>query len=224
MTRTADQEPAEPGSQTEETLAAIVRSATDTVPGAESAGVLLAHADGRITSHYPTSDVVASLDRLQATHGEGPCVTALREQHTLLVDDLGAEAARWPRFAPEAVEYGMASMLCFQVLLRDDSLGSLNFYASAASVFTAESLALGRLFATQAALALGDVPDDTHPHRVLEPRDVIAQAAGILMQRFGIDGERAFSILVSTAAETGMTLPAVARWLVEHITDPIPAR
>ncbi|WP_020498626.1 GAF domain-containing protein, partial [Sciscionella marina] len=138
----------------EDALRLIVSSAVATVPGAEHAGVSLLRGDGVITSYTPSSSTVSEVDRLQSTYREGPCVTALWDQHTVVVDDLVAEADRWPRFAPEAAARGILSMLSFQLFTRDDSLGALNLYSSVRKRFDLDSQMLGGLFASQAALVL----------------------------------------------------------------------
>jgi len=83
-------------SSQEQVLTLIVSGAVHTVPGADHAGVSLLGARGRLTSQAASSDFVRRIDDLQAAHQEGPCVTALREEHTVLVDDLAAEARRRP--------------------------------------------------------------------------------------------------------------------------------
>jgi AmiR/NasT family two-component response regulator len=49
--------------------------------------------------------------------------------------------------------------------------------------------------------------------RALDTRDVIGQAKGILMERFGVEGDQAFQMLVRTSQDTNTKLAAVARWL-----------
>lgn len=196
-----------------ETVSWIVSAAVGTVPGAEYAGVSLLRADGSITSQAVSHDTVANIDQAQATYREGPCVTALWDEHTVVVDDMATEAGRWPRFSPAAIEAGFASMLSFQLFARDGSLGALNLYASAPHQFGEDSRTLGGLFAMQAASALGQAQHVGQLHRALSSRDVIGQAKGMLMERFGIDAEQAFALLVQSSQNANMKLLAVARWL-----------
>ena len=200
-------------SSQEQVLTLIVSGAVHTVPGADHAGVSQLGAQGRLTSQAASSDFVRRIDDLQTTYQEGPCVTALREAHTVLVDDLAAEARRWPSFAPTAAAYGVASMLCFQLFASDESLGALNLYSSRVSGFDDESRALGALFASHAALALARTRQMEQLHQALTTRDVIGQAKGILMERFGIDAAAAFAMLVHSSQETNIKVADVARWL-----------
>ncbi|WP_020500206.1 GAF and ANTAR domain-containing protein [Sciscionella marina] len=203
-----------PGSE-DDMLRSIVSAAVATVPGAEHAGVSLLHSDGAIISYTPSSSTVAEVDQLQSTYREGPCVTALWDEHTVLVDDLVAEADRWPRFAPEAAACGVASMLSFQLFTREDTLGALNLYSSVREGFDAESQTLGGLFASHAALVLAGAQESASLHRALATRDVIGQAKGILIERFDVDAETAFSMLVHSSQTTNLKLVDVASWLAQ---------
>lgn len=196
-----------------ETASLIAVAAVESVPGAEQAGISLLHSDGSITSHPESENAIGEVDQLQATFREGPCVTALWDQHTVLVDDLAAEVERWPRFAPKASAAGIGSMLSFQLYARENTLGALNLYSQEPRSFTADSRTLGELFAVQAAAALGEARHVAQLHQALETRDVIGKATGILMERYSADADRAFSMLVRTSQETNMKLVAVARWL-----------
>ena len=196
-----------------DTLARIVSSALITVPGAEHAGVALLRGEGTITTYTPSSDTISELDQLQATYREGPCATALWHEHTVVVDDMTTEVSRWPRFAPQAVSYGVISMLSFLLFTRGDTLGALNLYSHEPKGFTDEARNLGGLFASHAAIALGEAQHVAQLHRALDSRDLIGQAKGILMERFDVDAERAFAMLVESSQQTNMKLIAIARWL-----------
>lgn len=195
------------------TLSLIVTEAVETVPAAEQAGVSVLSRGGPVTSAATSHDSVDQVDRLQADYREGPCVTALWDQHTVTVDDLAAEQHRWPRFAPQAVAAGVASMLSFQLFVREDTVGALNLYASRPHRFGTEAQLLGGLFAGHAAAALGEARHVAQLHQALDSRDVIGQAKGMLMERFGLDAEAAFQLLVRSSQDANMKLVAVARWL-----------
>ena len=203
----------------DETVAWIVAAAVDTVPGAEYAGVSLLAADGAITSEAVSHVTVADIDRVQASFREGPCVTALWDEHTVAVADMAAERERWPQFGPAAVEAGVGSMLSFQLFARANSLGALNLYASSPHQFGDHSRVLGGLFAMHAASALGQAQHVGQLHQAMASRDVIGQAKGMLMERFGLDAERAFALLVRSSQQANMKLLAVAQWLTGSHPD-----
>ena len=64
---------------------------------------------------HATDDVVAQLDELQFTLGEGPCLDAFRRREPVLVADLGSTDAfaRWPGFAHEATQAGALAAFAF---------------------------------------------------------------------------------------------------------------
>ena len=196
-----------------DTVASIVSAAAETVPGAEHAGVTLLRPGGEIVSQSVSDDRIRAVDRLQASYREGPCVTALWDEHTVSVEDVAGEMSRWPQFAPAAAEAGVGSMLSFQLFARRDSLGALNLYASQPRSFTADSRTLGGLFAMHAAAALGESQHVAQLHQALNTRDVIGQAKGILMERFALDADQAFAMLVRSSQDTNMKLASVAQWL-----------
>ncbi|MBB5791073.1 GAF domain-containing protein [Jiangella mangrovi] len=119
----------------EETLHSIVHAAVDTVPGARHAGISVV--EGRANMRTPIfSDVlVTKVDHAQIELGEGPCLDALHQRHTVRSPDL-ADEPRWPRFAARAVDLGVRSMLSFQLFVARDNLGALNLYSPEAGAFT----------------------------------------------------------------------------------------
>jgi hypothetical protein len=119
------------------TLNAIVAAAVTTVPGARWAGISLI-AGREIKATTSTDDIVRDIDQMQHDLDEGPCLTAIREHHTVLSNDLATDS-RWPRFANKAAERGVQSMLSFRLFVEAANLGALNLYGSAAGVFTTDS-------------------------------------------------------------------------------------
>ena len=85
------------------------------MPGARWAGISLIQ--GRqVVAKVPTDPIVAKLDELQSALGDGPDITALREHHTVHIDDMSNET-RWPEFTRQATELGMHSLLSFNCSL-----------------------------------------------------------------------------------------------------------
>lgn len=197
----------------ETTLRAIVNAAVDMVTGVDWAGISLIR-DRKITAEAPTHDLVAELDQLQSDLGEGPCVSAIREHHTVRVPDLAQADPRWPRFAATAVERGVRSMLSLRLFVRRESLGALNLYAAASDAFSGEDEILADLVAQHAAVALAGATHEHHLSTALGNRDILGQAKGILMHRDRLTGLQAFDLLVRVSQDTNMRVADVARWLV----------
>lgn len=128
-------------------------------------------------------------------------------------------AERWPRFAPVALERGVATMCSFQLFTSNDgTAGALNLYAGQPGVFDESSLDTGALFASHAAIALYGAKRSAQLTEALRSRDAIGQAKGILIERFTLSEDRAFAMLVRSSQETNIKLHAVAEWLVDEAT------
>ena len=198
-----------------DTLQSIVEAAPKVVPGARWAGISLVQGT-KIVSEVPTSRSVAELDQLQSDLNQGPCLTALREYHTVHIDDMRTET-RWPDFGREAQQRGMRSMLSFQLFVRSENLGALNLYSDEPGAFSEDSFLIGEILAQHAAVAMMGAAAETQFENALATRDVIGQAKGMLMQRDNLTGLQAFSLLTRASQQTNIKLSDVARWLVnEH--------
>ncbi|MEJ2863063.1 ANTAR domain-containing protein [Actinomycetospora flava] len=200
----------------EQILAGIVRAAVDTVHGADAGGISMTE-HGTVTSRSPTNDAVTKLDALQSDLYQGPCITAIEEPSedgVIAADDLdGSDAARWPDFAPQAVEAGYRSVLSTQLNAGPGMRAALNLYAGEPHVFDTDARTTAGLFGVQAALLIYGSEQAFHLQRAVDNRDVIGQAKGILMERFTVDPDEAFQMLVRSSQETNIKLAEVARWL-----------
>lgn len=188
-----------------------------TVEGCDHAVVTLVK-DDSFDSRASNDEVGPAVDAIQFEVDEGPCVQAIREQMTLLVDDLATET-RWPNFSRRASEAtGVRSMLAFQLFLAGDTLGSLNLYSKRAAAFTDESVAVGTIFATHAAVALRAAQAKENLaqlRQLVETRELVAQAKGILMGRQGISSDAALEMLARGAERLKIELRELARRVVE---------
>jgi len=125
------------------------------------------------------------------------------------VPDMGAET-RWPRFARRAAEAGAASMLSFRLWVEGDSLGALNLYGRKPHVFDEESEQVGLMFVAHAAVAMAGAQKHDQFTAGLATRDLIGQAKGILMERYQIDAQKAFALLVRVSQCSDRKLRDVA--------------
>jgi len=200
----------------EEMLHSIVAAALHAIPHVRDASITLLDRAGVITTHAPTSELVAAVDRVQVELREGPCIDALDEAHTDMTHapDL-ATGPPWPTFAARALEAGFHEVLSFQ-LMADGAVGALNLYSDAPHRFDAQDELVGALLADQAAVALAGARRVGQLNHALETRDLIGRAKGILMERFGLADQQAFTMLVESSQHTNMKLVAVAQWLVDE--------
>lgn len=201
----------------ERTLDKMCLLLVDTVEGCEHSVVTLVR-NQHLDSPAASDDVGPAVDAIQFEVHEGPCVEAITEHHTVVTDDLITET-RWPQFSRRAVEAtGVRSMMAFRLFVAGDTLGSLNLYSKQPRAFTDESWAVGTIFAAHASVALRAArtkEDLARLREVVETRELIGQAKGILMGRRGISSEAAMELLCRGAERLKLELREVARRVVE---------
>lgn len=199
---------------TDEMLDEVVTAAVRLIPGVDDASISVVTGRRAVSSQHPTSDLPAHVDAVQTELGEGPCLDAAYEHHTVHVPDMATEQ-RWPRFARRAAELGAASMLAFQLYVEGDNLGALNLYSRHPNAFDNESEQVGLLFASHAAVAFADAQHIDQLARAVETRDLIGQAKGILMERYGITAQQAFRALARVSQHRNEKLTTVAAELTD---------
>lgn len=197
----------------EETLDAIVREARRSVPGFDHIGVSISHRDGTIETRAATDQLVWDLDRLQYEVGEGPCLDSIHTAPVLVVEHAATEK-RWPAFMPRAVERGLRSQLAVRLFRDHETLGGLNLYSTSSDTVDPDAVAIAELFATHAAIALGRVRHEHDLNQALASRKVIGQAIGIIMERYGINEDRAFHFLVRASSTSNAKLRMIAEEVV----------
>lgn len=175
----------------------IAELAREGVHGCASAGVSLLH-DGTVSTAAATSGQVLEVDTAQYDRGDGPCLTAMRINDVIAVDDFNADD-RWPDVAAEARAADVYSSLSVPLREGDRAVGALNMYAQRPRAFNEESLHTARLIARQGAIALRYLQQAQLERVAREREHQIAEA----LQR---------SLLPTLPALDGVTL--AARYLV----------
>lgn len=147
-----------------------------------------------------------TMDELQNTLGEGPCLTAMTEQRTILAPDLDDEH-RWPRFVQSATGHGVRSILGVPLSPEGETQAVLNLYAKWPNAFSPEDIHTAETFAKQATRALR-LPlriaqlNDTNQNlsAALAHRAAIDMALGVVMAQNRCNYDAAFKILERAAA------------------------
>jgi GAF domain-containing protein len=208
------------GQTLEETLQRIVEVARDSVPGFDQVGISTVDRRGNPQTRAIAGDLVLTLDKAQYEIDEGPCVDTLRGSTIVMAPHLGQDG-RWPRYSPVAVEHGVKSQLALRLYLdREGTLGGLNMYSTESAEIDPQAEPIAELFATHAALAVGNAREKDTLNEALLTRQVIGQAIGIVMERYQISSERAFEFLVRASSVGNLKLRDVAQELVNQRNDP----
>jgi len=194
-------------------LGELTGNAAKFVPGGQYVGITVVHKEA-IETVGATHDYVAALDAIQQEHREGPCLPAAWDNHVVLIDDLATET-RWPHYRDAAMaRTPIRSILSFRVFGDSKSTGALNFYAEQPHVFDDESVEMGLVFATHAALVWEMVRRSEQFESALASRDIIGQAKGMIMERFNINAVQAFELLKRLSQNSNTPVAEVARQLV----------
>ena len=192
-------------------LSGLIAGAAESVPGAQYAGITVAQRRRGIESAAATHRYPVMLDDIQGRYQQGPCLTAAASQESVRVDDLVCED-RWPLYRGAALrQTPIRSILSLGMFKEGVSAAALNFYAESPDVFDDESVNLGLIFATHAALVWNMMRRDQQFRVALVSRDVIGQAKGRLMERFGIDAAEAFEWLKQVSQDGNTPIAQVAR-------------
>lgn len=196
------------------TLQRLVEIAPEFFTACDYVGISLVERDA-IRTPVATTERLRELDEAQYELGEGPCREAIREQETVLVDDLATDP-RWPSWGRAMLdELGIRSSVSFRLFTRADrTWGALNVYATRPSAFTDEDVVQGQTIAALAAVALARSINDEQLVRAIETRTVIGQAIGMIMERYALDEDRAFDVLRRLSSQGNVKLRDLAAQVV----------
>jgi len=170
----------------------------------------------------------ASLDEIQNGFGDGPCLTALRENTTLLVPDLLVEE-RWHHYAEAALDYGVRSVLAVPLDLAGEAQGVVNLYSrypdgfSDVDIRTAENFVANASRSLQLALnmaRLKGAQDDLVA--AMQSRTIIDMAVGVVMAQNGSSQDEAVRILTRASSSRNIKLRDVASTVVDSVSSNAP--
>ena len=193
-------------------LDSILDAAEQLAPGTHL-GISGANDGGTYTTLAGTGPLVFMLDQLQYDLDEGPTLTAMRQGHTVIVDDAESEH-RWPTFIPRAVDLGLRSYLGMPVSDDRTTLGGLSMYATTRTPVDVPRLAHARLLADQAAIALAQAQRVTDLLAALQSSRTIGKAIGLMMERLNLDDHEAFEHLAMLSQRSNVKLRDIAAQMV----------
>ncbi len=200
----------------DKTLDRIVAHAVELVDGCQDAGVLVVEGGKRVRTLAANSDLVHTSDALQEEVGEGPCFDAARTAHEVYrIEDVTREEERWARYVPRARELGVGSIMGFCLYTEDDNLGALNMYSPDPGAFTERSEHIGWLLASHAAVAFSSARSHAQLETAMASRHDIGAAMGILMERYSIPAQQAFTVLKESSQTQNVKLREIARTVAE---------
>lgn len=195
------------------TIPKIVDSLRTHVPElreCDSMGVLIVGARHTARAVVATGELARVGDEMQVRLHQGPGISAVDENGSSIVvsADCSTET-RWPRWSRHTVEIGAGSVASIR-LQAPHLRGALNFYANEPRTFTDDVLDAAVLVARHVSIALADARSQRTLQQAVEARHRIGQAQGILMERYGLDADRAYSVLLRYSQDNNIKLRDVA--------------
>ena len=181
------------------------------------AGITLYTRGSRPEIAAVTDPVVAEAYEMQLTSGTGPLVTSLRERITVLIPDTTTEQ-RWPEWAATVAALGVRSVLDVPLATgsqKSRTVGVLGLYSPDPDAFGADEEAIAHILARHASIAVATARREVSMAQAVDARKLVGQAMGILMERFDVDGDRAFAILKRYSQDTNTKLRDVAQQLID---------
>ena len=197
----------------EQTVERVLEFALKAV-GCSYAGIIFVHRETRVETFAATDPLVAHLDKVQFEVGEGPDIEIIEDHRGVIVDDTETDR-RWPAWSKQVADAGVRSMLGTRLYTSDSTIGSLNLYDVRPGVFTSEDRDIAHIMARHAAVAMASTREQDNLWKAIDARQLIGQAQGILMERFAIDAEQAFTVLRRYSQDRNLKLNVVAQRLIE---------
>jgi GAF domain-containing protein len=185
----------------------------------DTAGLLLAGADGALRLVAASTEQARMVELLQLQHDEGPCPDSFRTGLAVIVSDIRSPEAgvRWPRFAAAAAELGLAGVHSLPMRLRDQVIGTLNLFTSAAGSLEPAVARAARALVDVATIGILQERAIRERELVagqlqtaLNSRVVIEQAKGILAERLQTSPDEAFLLLRRYARNHNQALTELA--------------
>ena len=156
------------------------------------------------------------LDETQYISGDGPCLSAIRQQVVVHVPDLAHEN-RWPAYTGAALEAGVGSSLSVPLVLEGEAEAGLNLYSTRAHGFTGEDISMVETYSHHASKALrlavriSQLAEaKAHLTATMESRTTMDLATGAIMAQNRCSQETAIKILKIASTTRNVKLRDVA--------------
>jgi GAF domain-containing protein len=207
----------------EHSLESVLQKVTDlaarVLPGEAVTSVTIV-AEGRSSTVAASGPLAFELDQVQYAQDAGPCLDAARTGRLVEVLDTSADE-RWRPFPQLAAERGCRGILSFPLPPQELMTGGLNVYARTSKPLDEATRDMAARFAAYAVVPVSNmylyesaVERAGHLRAALDSRAVIDQAKGILMERFKLSADEAFSALARASMDSNTKVRDIAERFV----------
>lgn len=174
---------------------------------------------------YSSDKVIAQIEAVQFSLGEGPCFEAFETGRPVLAADLSATGAGWPVFAAQIAAEPVGAIFAFPLAVGAARVGAIDMYRTSPGTLGVDELATALQVADLATTALlsantdGELPEQWM-FDVPSMHAAVHQATGMLISAHGVDPGQALALLRGHAFTTGRLVDDVAGDLVNRRLAP----
>jgi len=172
-----------------------------------------------------STEFAQRVDAAQMAADEGPCQQCWESGEIVYSND-SLEDSRWPRFAQEAEDTGIASALAAPIRVGDEMLGVLNVYSKDASAFQTNGMKVIELLADAAGAVIHHVGEEkqlrdltTQLEEAMHSREVIEQAKGFLVATYRCTPDEAFARLAKVSQNRNIRIRELAQTLIGSVVE-----
>ena len=188
-----------------------------------AAGLMLVSPGGDLRVMASSTEQVRLLELFELQAQQGPCLDCFRSGEAVGEADLENARARWPQFAPQAIDAGFRAVYAHPLRLRGNIAGSLNLFATTPAALDADGLATAQALADVATIAILSHRAVQEAQRLneqlrqaLNTRVVVEQAKGMVAERLNLNMEEAFAAMRTHARRRNERLADVAQAVIEQ--------
>jgi len=203
----------------EDAIGEIVRT-THAMFDVDGAGLMIADADRHLRTVAASDERLAHLEDLQVDHQQGPCVDAFENKELVGVEDLESDQ-RWPLFRDAAIAGRVRAVLASPLPYNQDAIGVVALVSEQRRPWSPEGELALLAFTDLAALLIASMMQGEQQTELarqlqgaLDSRQVIEQAKGVLVGRYGITPREAYGRLRAQARTERRKLAAVCQEVV----------
>ena len=174
-----------------------------------------------------TDGAAGTMEDLQFTLGEGPCIECSSTGRPILQPDLARTGpGRWPGFSAGALEAGIRAIFAFPLRVGGISLGVLDLYRDTAGELSDAELTEALSFADAATALLVHLQDQASDDssglgaiEVIEDRAEVHQATGMISVQAGVGMAEALIRLRARAFASERPILDLARDVLDGVVS-----
>ena len=199
-----------------ELLSTLLKLCTDILP-VDAGGILLVDAAGDLELVASTSEEAVVVETIIIAAGAGPCIDCFSSGAPVIVSDIDATGAEWPRFRTTVLEQGFRSAYALPMRLRNEVIGVMNLLGSTPGELSEKDRGIAQALADIAVLGILHERNFREPeaiseqlHLALDTRILIEQAKGVLAHGEQLSMSESFTALRAYARAQGVALRTAA--------------